>query len=258
MSALRSAPLELDTLFPDSVIKQAEDDITSFDSNRSGSVYKKGRYHPYERQDKKSDFRKLDWPAWKNISYSQHRHGKGKPQYSSRPAKGQQPYKWQLLCNKVTGTAAGQEHSQKDSNCSIFRDSCKIQCCKPCSFCNRASTKETNKSWLVSCNVKRLYIKMCQRCFFCRSIALCPICNKCPSCCAKSTCRGQASKLLVNLAGNGCRSKNSSDPQRGLHPPLSDPAKSHKISHHHKLLLQSSQEQLPVGRHYISLWRKML
>ena len=94
LNALRSAPLELDNLFPDSVIKQAEEDIASFDRNRSGSVYKKGRYHPYERQDKKSDSKKPDRPAWKNISsHSQHRRGKGKPQYSSRPAKGQQPYK---------------------------------------------------------------------------------------------------------------------------------------------------------------------
>ena len=93
MNALRSAPLELDTLFPDSVIKQAED-ITSFDRNRSGSVYKKGRYHPYERQDKKSDSGKPDRPAWKNVSHSQYKRGKGKPQYSSRPAKGQQPYNY--------------------------------------------------------------------------------------------------------------------------------------------------------------------
>ena len=49
LNALRSAPLELDTLFPDSVIKQAEEDIANFDRNRSGSVYKKGRYHPYDR-----------------------------------------------------------------------------------------------------------------------------------------------------------------------------------------------------------------
>ena len=60
LNALGSAPLELDTLFPDSVIKQAEEDIASFDRNRSGSVYKKGRYHPYERQDKKSDSKKPD------------------------------------------------------------------------------------------------------------------------------------------------------------------------------------------------------
>ena len=65
LNALRSAPLELDTLFPDSVIKQAEEDIANFDRNRSGSVYKKGRYHPYDRQDRKSDPKKQDRPAHK-------------------------------------------------------------------------------------------------------------------------------------------------------------------------------------------------
>ena len=79
LNALRAAPLELDTLFPDSVIKQAEEDIANFDRNRSGSVYKKGRYHPYERQDRKSDPKKQDRPAWKNVSsHSQYRRGKGK------------------------------------------------------------------------------------------------------------------------------------------------------------------------------------
>ena len=38
-----------------------------------------------------------------------------------------------------------------------------------------------------------------------------------------------------------------SDPKRGLHPPLPDPAKTCKVSHGHKLLWQSPQEQLPVG-----------
>ena len=71
----------------------------------------------------------------------------------------------------------------------------------------------------------------------CHSIVLCSICNKCQKCCLKSACRGQT----------GCRSENSSNPERGLHPPLSDPAKSHKVSHSHKLLCQSLQEQLPDG-----------
>ena len=39
LNALRPAPLELDTLFPDAIIKQAEEDIAAFDRNRSGSVY---------------------------------------------------------------------------------------------------------------------------------------------------------------------------------------------------------------------------
>ena len=40
--------------------------------------------------------------------------------------------------------------------------------------------------------------------------------------------------------------QSGSNPERGVHPPLPDPAKTHKVSHSHKLLCQSSQEQLPV------------
>ena len=58
IKALRTTPLHLPTLFPDSVIKQAEEDISSFHKGRSGSVYKKGRYHPYERTDSKPDNKK--------------------------------------------------------------------------------------------------------------------------------------------------------------------------------------------------------
>ena len=79
------------------------------------------------------------------------------------------------------------------------------------------------------------------------SIVLCSTCNKCQKCCLKSACRGQTSKLLAILAGSGCQSKSSSSPERGLHPPLSDPANTHKVSHGHKLLYQSPQEQLPAG-----------
>ena len=76
---------------------------------------------------------------------------------------------------------------------------------------------------------------------------MCKTCNKCQKCCLKSACRGQTSKLLTNLAGSGCRSKSGSNPERGLHPPLLDPAKTHKVSHSHKLLCQSPQEPLPAG-----------
>ena len=52
---------------------------------------------------------------------------------------------------------------------------------------------------------------------------------------------------FIYLAGSGSRSKSSSDPKRGLHPPLPDPAKTHKVTHGCKLLCQSPQEQLPAG-----------
>ena len=82
---------------------------------------------------------------------------------------------------------------------------------------------------------------------FLLSLVLCKTCNKCQTCCTKSACRGQTSKLLANLVGSGCRSESGSNPERGLHPPLLDPAQTHKVSHSHKLLCQSPQEQLPAG-----------
>ena len=161
LNALRAAPLDLDTLFPDQIVKQAEEDITAFDRNRSGSVYRKGRYHPSERQDKKSDSGKQDRLAWKNISsHNQHRRGKGRHQYSTRPANGQQPYKWQSLCNTFTGKAVGRE-LHTDSRQSF---KCKTSCCFKCSYCARAFTKERNKSRGSSLLSERLYIKICEKC----------------------------------------------------------------------------------------------
>ena len=52
---------------------------------------------------------------------------------------------------------------------------------------------------------------------------------------------------MGTLVETGCRSESSSDPKRGLHPPLSGPAKTHKVTHSHKLLWQSPEEQLLTG-----------
>ena len=90
-AALRTGPLHIPTLFPDSGLKQAEQDIANFESKGQTQSGKKGPFHPYERQDKRSDFRKPDRPAWRG----QHKKSKSNASYySSRPAKGQQSYKW--------------------------------------------------------------------------------------------------------------------------------------------------------------------
>ena len=122
---------------------------------------------------------------------------------------------------------------------------CKMSCCKSCTFCARAFPKERFKSRVSSLLFSKIsQIKICEKCFLCHSIVLCPTCNKCQKCCTKSAYRGQTSKFL---AGSGCRSESCSNPERGLPPPLSDLAKTHKVSHSHKLLCQSPQEPLPAG-----------
>ena len=92
-----------------------------------------------------------------------------------------------------------------------------------------------------------MQIKICQKCFLCHSIVLCQYCFKCQKCCPKSTCRGQTSKILANLAGSGGQSQSASNLEGGLYPPVPEPAKTHKVSDSHKLLCQSPQEQLPAG-----------
>ena len=90
-AALRTGPLHIPTLFPDAALKQAEQDIANFERKGRVQSGKKGRFHPYECPDKRTDFRKPHRPAWKNIvNRGQHKKSKAKASYySSRPAKGQ-------------------------------------------------------------------------------------------------------------------------------------------------------------------------
>ena len=88
--------MHIPTLFPDSIIKRAEEEIAHFEAKGQSSSRSKGRYHLYERTEKRSDKRsdsKSDRPAWKNIGKGSYKKSKGKSSYSSRPAKGQQSYK---------------------------------------------------------------------------------------------------------------------------------------------------------------------
>ena len=73
--------MHISTLFPDSVIDRAEEEIAHFESKgyTSGSRGK-GQYHPCQRPDKrlvrKSSY-KPDKPAWKNIGRDQHKTSQG-------------------------------------------------------------------------------------------------------------------------------------------------------------------------------------
>ena len=99
-AALRTGPLHIPTLFAESVVKKAEEEIALYDSKSHPTPTAsrmKNRYHPYERSDRKQEGRsegKQDRPAWKNINRRQVKRGRGKASnFSSRPARGQQQYK---------------------------------------------------------------------------------------------------------------------------------------------------------------------
>ena len=58
LAPLRTAPLHIPMLFPDEALRQAEQDIAAFESKGQLHTGKKGRFHPYDRPDKRGDNRK--------------------------------------------------------------------------------------------------------------------------------------------------------------------------------------------------------
>ena len=174
----------------------------------------------------------------------------GKQRVAPLPTHHDQPRASSLLNDNYCVTKlqarllAGEPHNKTDIRHFL---KCKLACCTICSYCARTFPKERSNFRVSRLLLQRKQIKICEKCFLCHSNVLCKTCNKCQKCCLKSACRGQTSKLLANLAGSRCRSESGSNPERGLHPPLSEPAKTHKVSHSHKLLCQSPQEQLPAG-----------
>ena len=97
LAALRQAPLEIPTLFPDHILKKAEEDISKFEdrghTHASSSVHKDNRYHPYKKPEKHYEA-KSGKPAWKNIGrFSKKKNRTQANKYSSRPARGQASFK---------------------------------------------------------------------------------------------------------------------------------------------------------------------
>ena len=66
LMAVRTAPLQMATLFPENALKQAKEDIASYE-DRGHSILSnmKGQYNPYECPDKSSDSKRTDRLAGK-------------------------------------------------------------------------------------------------------------------------------------------------------------------------------------------------
>ena len=89
--------------------------------------------------------------------------------------------------------------------------------------------------------------KIHEGCFLCKSLEFCTKCHKCPTCCTKSTCRGQITPVWGKMGSPRRQPQSTSSSQRRLHTSLPVPAQSDQKSHNNKQLCKSLQEQLPVG-----------
>ena len=245
LAALHTSPLQFATLFPDSYQERRGRNAYYDSKVKSASIAKgKGRFHPYERSEKRSEGRsdsRPDRQAWKTKARNNIDEGKAKASIFRPDQPRASSHINDNHCSDMLRLLAG-----SSSRKTLFQRHINF----PVVFHVPSATGLPQRKGLSpgltdvnfqSCQLK--YVKGVS------SVThnLCKTCNKRQTCCTKSACRGQTSKLLANLAGSGCWSKSSSNPERGLHPPLSDPAKTCTVSHSHKLLCQSPQEQLPAG-----------
>ena len=111
-------------------------------------------------------------------------------------------------------------------------------CCWSCTLCNRAVRKQRHKSQSGSNRNK-----VCETCLLCKSLSLCSNCSKCPSCCRKSTCGGQAAKVLAGLALPGCKHKSSFNSSGRVQPTLQRKTSSDKVTGNYQWIRKSGQKQ---------------
>ena len=79
----------------------------------------------------------------------------------------------------------------------------------------KAAAKERLKS-----SIKESRNKVCELCFFCRSVCFCPICSHCPQCCSCSLSRRLPSAFLAELGPSGCKSESGVNFEGGLFAPI--------------------------------------
>ena len=74
-------------------------------------------------------------------------------------------------------------------------------------------------------------------------MSFCPACSKCPQCCPKFGCRGQAAEILASLAHTGGESKGGLDFARGIHATLQNQATSDPIPGDQEWLCSPREKQ---------------
>ena len=89
--------------------------------------------------------------------------------------------------------------------------------------------------------------KICQRCFFCRSLRFCPHCSKCPQCCQCSSDRGTSPKILAEVVPPRFKPESSVHFEGRLHSPIQSQTPTSKGPPNSQWLCKPPQEPLPEG-----------
>ena len=89
--------------------------------------------------------------------------------------------------------------ASKDFNVCSKQNKCVISCCRSCTFCNKWEKFASSRRMSLIRNFKN---KVCEKCFFCRSLCFCPLCNQCPQCCICTASGRSSPRVLAKMAQN--------------------------------------------------------
>ena len=104
---------------------------------------------------------------------------------------------------------------------------------------NKAVTNERHKSFI---KITERY-KVCEKCFYCRSLCFCPDCFQYPQYCTSA--RRSPTKLLADLVPPGCKSKGNLNVEGRLHVPVQNQNSSGKVFLDSQWVCKLPQEPLP-------------
>ena len=248
LAGLYTAPIHIETLFPDHLIKKAEEEIVHFESlqvqrARVGTTPMKGRTG---KQTGNLPSNRTGLPAktltklsTREVAGKQHTTPRDQPRASS-------PINDNHCVDKLQGgLLAGSQTSTQEH---LINSSVNLNVVNPVHTAPGHSQKKGVSPRPPVCHMPTDYkLKYVKGISWVTQL-----------CCVKPVTNVKLAAQNLPVGARlqnfwqtwlhpGCRSEGSSNPERGLHPPLSDPAKTNKVSDSRKLLCQSSQEQLPVG-----------
>ena len=255
LHALRTSPVHLNALFPDQLIAKAEEEKSEERRSSDTSHRQQGRFYPYAASDKATSHHtdKKNVPAWKQSKTSS-KLGKVvvRPQHSPRSL----PRGSSLINdNHCVIPVTGQKNSvlvtgQGDLNpAPVVSENSKV------TLNFNVDSHVANAHFVtglqqrkgVNPNACQLYtkIKYVKDVFLCRSLAFCKSCHQCPTCCFRSSCRGEVKPVLGEMGNPGFKSKSGKHSEGGLHTPLPVQTPLDKVTDCNKQLPQSNQTVLP-------------
>ena len=112
-----------------------------------------------------------------------------------------------------------------------------------CTYCNKVAVAKERRKTKIKDQKSN---KVCEKCFFCRSLCFCSKCSKCPQCCKCPTSGGTSSEFLGNMGSQGCKPKSSVHIKRGLCSSLQSKTSLSKGSPDSKWLCKPHQ-RLPLA-----------